>query len=52
LDAVLEKEGGNVALDKRVSKPLARSLQKMLLQNATLAAAGGLCPLLLKVGAA
>ena len=45
---ILDQEGSSTALDKRLSKPLARTLNKLLLLRSTILAIGPCCQLLLK----
>lgn len=45
----LEEEGATPMLDKRLSKPLYRILNKLLLVDATLVASGSTCQLLVKL---
>ena len=46
---VLDSEGGAANLDKKISKPLARMLNKMLLYNCTILAYRNACQLLMKM---
>ena len=45
----MDEEGASVHLEKKISKPVCRVLEKMLLLNATVVAFGTCCQLLLKV---
>ncbi len=46
---VLDNEGSSAALDKKISKPLARMLNKMLLYDCTIVAYRHACQLLMKM---
>ena len=45
----MDEEGASVNSEKKISKPVCRILEKMLLANATVVAIGNCCQLLLKI---
>ena len=49
LEEWMDEEGASTLLEKKVSKPTCRLLEKLFLQEATVAAYGPCCQLLLKV---
>ena len=45
----MDEEGSSINLEKKISKPVCRILEKMLLLNATIVAFGTCCQLMLKI---
>ena len=48
-EELMDEEGASINLEKKLSKPVCRVLEKMFLQKATIVAFGAACQLLLKV---
>ena len=48
-EELMDEEGASINLEKKLSKPVCRVLEKMFLQKATIVAFGATCQLLLKV---